>query len=67
MPEMMEKVRAAAELRAARGLGYRIQVDGGINAATAAIARAAGADTLVVGTSTYAAPDMAAAVRAMRG
>jgi pentose-5-phosphate-3-epimerase len=31
------------------------------------MAREAGADTLVAGTSAYNAPDMAAALRAMRG
>ena len=67
MPEMMEKVRAAAAQRTSRGLKYRIQVDGGVNLETAKISREAGADTLVVGTSSYAAPDMAAAIRTMRG
>lgn len=67
MPEMMEKVRAAAERRARLGYSYRIEVDGGINAETSRVAREAGADTLVAGTSVYAAPDMAAAVKAVRG
>lgn len=67
MPETMPKVRAAAEARERLGLKYRIEVDGGINVATAAIAREHGADTLVAGTSVFAAPDMAAAVRAVRG
>jgi ribulose-phosphate 3-epimerase len=67
MPEMMEKVRIAAEARTRLGLSYRIEVDGGINAATAAVSVAAGADTLVAGTSVFAAPDMAAAIRAVRG
>jgi ribulose-phosphate 3-epimerase len=67
MPEMMEKVRAATEARKRLGLGYRIEVDGGINAATAAASVAAGADTLVAGTSVFAAPDMAGAIRAVRG
>jgi ribulose-phosphate 3-epimerase len=66
MPEMMEKVRAAAAHRERGGFRYRIQVDGGINVETARLAREAGADTLVAGTSAYAAPDMAAALRAMR-
>ncbi|MEO6787437.1 MAG: ribulose-phosphate 3-epimerase [Chthoniobacteraceae bacterium] len=64
--EMMEKVRAARDLRAARGLGYRIEVDGGINATTAKTSIAAGADTLVAGTSVFAAPDMAGAIRGLR-
>jgi ribulose-phosphate 3-epimerase len=67
MPETMAKVRAAAEIRARQGLKYRIEVDGGINAATAAISRESGADTFVAGTSVFAAADMAAAVRQVRG
>lgn len=67
MPEMMEKVRAAAAHRARHGLRYRIEVDGGVNIETAKICREAGADTLVAGNSSYGAPDMAAAIRAMRG
>ena len=66
MPGMMEKVSAAREFRAARGLAYRIEVDGGINVTTARTSIAAGADTLVAGTSVFAAPDMAAAIREMR-
>ncbi len=67
IPEMLEKVRAAREIRSARGLAYRIEVDGGINAATGKSSIEAGADTLVAGTSVFAAPDMAAAIRAIRG
>lgn len=67
MPEMMGKVRAAAAHRAQRGLSYRIEVDGGVNIETAKICREAGADTLVAGSSSFGAPDMAAAIRAMRG
>jgi ribulose-phosphate 3-epimerase len=67
MESMMEKVRAAAAVRAGRGLRFRIEVDGGINVKTAAISIEAGADTLVAGTSAFHAPDMAAAIQAMRG
>lgn len=67
MPETMPKVRAAVEARERRNLKYRIEVDGGINAQTSAVAREHGADTLVAGTSVFAAPDMAAAVRQVRG
>ena len=67
MPEMMPKVRAAADARAALGLGFRIEVDGGITAETAPISIAHGADTLVAGTSVFAAPDMPAAIRRIRG
>jgi ribulose-phosphate 3-epimerase len=67
MPEMMNKVRAAADHRLRGGFHYRIEVDGGINVETARLAREAGADTLVAGTSAYNAHDMAAALTAMRG
>ena len=66
MSEMMPKVRAAADARASLGLGFRIEVDGGITADTAPISIAHGADTLVAGTSVFAAPDMPAAIESMR-
>ena len=59
-----------AELRRAiDGSGRRIalQVDGGINPATAARVIDAGADTLVAGTAVFGAPDYAAAIAALRG
>ena len=67
MPETMPKVRAAAEARERLGLNYRIEVDGGINEKTSVIAREHGADTLVAGTSVFAAADMGEAVRRVRG
>ncbi len=66
MESQMEKVSAAYDIRAAQNLSYRIQVDGGINAVTGATSRAAGADTLVAGSSVFGAPDMAAAIRTLR-
>jgi ribulose-phosphate 3-epimerase len=65
-PAMLEKVREAAQQRAEKNLAYRIQVDGGINAETGAQSVAAGADTLVAGTSVFRAPDMAKAIAALR-
>ena len=67
MPETMAKVKAAAQARDSLGLEFRIEVDGGINVATAGTAREHGADTLVAGTSVFGAPDIAAAIRQMRG
>ena len=63
IPETMKKVSAAAKLRAERGLEFHIQVDGGITAETAQVARDHGANVLVAGTSVFRAPDMAAAIR----
>jgi len=66
MPEMLGKIAAAAELRAGRGLAFHIEVDGGIDAQTAAPCAAAGANAFVAGSSTFGAPDMAAAIAAIR-
>jgi len=52
---------------AARGLDIFIEVDGGINEKTAALARKAGADVLVAGSSVFGAADMKAAIDALRG
>ena len=67
MPEILDKIRAAAALRDARGLKYHIEVDGGIDAATAARCAEAGANVFVAGSSTFRAPDMAQAISAIRG
>lgn len=67
MPETMPKVAAAAEARANLRLNFRIEVDGGINALTAATARKQGADTFVVGTAAFQAPDIGAVLTAVRG
>jgi ribulose-phosphate 3-epimerase len=66
MPEMIPKVRAAADARAHLGLKFRIEVDGGINEKTAALSVANGADTLVAGTSVFRASDMADEIRKLR-
>lgn len=66
MVETMEKVAKAREVRAERGLGFHIEVDGGIDAATAGTAARHGANVLVAGTSVFRAPDMASAIAALR-
>jgi ribulose-phosphate 3-epimerase len=58
--DMLPKLRELDAWRTARGLRFRLEVDGGIDLATAAECRAAGADTFVAGTSFYRAPDQAA-------
>lgn len=67
MEEMMAKVEAARAARETRGLSFHIEVDGGIDGRTAPIAASHGANVMVAGTSAFGAPDMAAAVRALRG
>lgn len=66
MAEVLDKVRTLAALRQERGLRFLIQMDGGIGAAQAPLCREAGADCLVAGSSTFKAPDMAAAIRSMK-
>ncbi|MBK1792398.1 ribulose-phosphate 3-epimerase [Persicirhabdus sediminis] len=66
MPETMPKVTEAAKIRDQRGLNFHIQVDGGIDAKTAPIAIEAGANVLVAGSSTFRAPDMAAAISQLK-
>lgn len=65
--ETMPSVAAAVAERAERGLSYHIEVDGGIDAKTVAIAAHHGANVMVAGTSLFGAPDMAVAVAQMRG
>ena len=67
MPEMLEKIRAAAKLRKELELDFLIEVDGGITVETAALCREAGADVMVAGTSVFKAADRAAEIRALRG
>jgi len=66
IPEMMEKVSTAAEWRAQDGLDFHIEVDGGIQTATAAVSVAAGANILVAGTSVFKAADAAAEISKLR-
>ena len=66
LPETMEKVRLGAKWREERGLDYHIEVDGGINTATARVSREAGADVMVAGTSVFKAADAAAEIASLR-
>ena len=66
MPEMMEKVSAARDLRAKKNLSFVIEVDGGIAEDTARTARAAGADVFVAGHSVFRAPDAREALAGLR-
>lgn len=66
MPEVLEKITAAARIRETNGLSFHVEVDGGIDSATAARCYSAGANVMVAGSSTFRAPDMAAAITAIR-
>ena len=58
--DMLPKLRQIDTWRRERKLDFRLEVDGGIDVATAAECRAAGADTFVAGTSFFKAADKAA-------
>lgn len=66
MPEVLEKITAAVRIRQTKNLSFHVQVDGGIDAVTAAPCYAAGANVMVAGSSTFRAPDMTAAITAIR-
>ena len=67
MADMMPKV---AKLRAyieAQNPACELEVDGGVNAETAKVCVAAGANVLVAGSAFFKAPDKPAFVRALKG
>jgi ribulose-phosphate 3-epimerase len=66
LPAMLDKIRLAADWRESEGLDFEIEVDGGINAATAADSVAAGANLLVAGTSIFRAADVSGEINRLR-
>lgn len=65
MPSALDKLRWLKAEKERRGLRFLLEVDGGVDAATAPQCVAAGADVLVAGSAIYGAADPAAAVRAL--
>jgi len=63
----LDKISALRGIIDAGGRDIRLEVDGGVDGATAPRCIAAGADTLVAGTAVFGAPDYAAAIAALRG
>jgi ribulose-phosphate 3-epimerase len=66
MPEVLEKITTAVKIRQAKNLSFHIEVDGGLEAITAARCYTAGANVIVAGSSTFRAPDMATAIIGIR-
>ena len=66
MTDMMAKVSEVRAMIREGGYDIDVQVDGGINAETTAIAAAAGANVLVAGSSIFGAPDAAKAISDIR-
>ncbi|HXH64027.1 MAG TPA: ribulose-phosphate 3-epimerase [Mariprofundaceae bacterium] len=61
-----DKIREARRMLDEAGSDARLQVDGGVNAATMAEVAVAGADTFVAGSAVYGKPDYGAAIRELR-
>jgi ribulose-phosphate 3-epimerase len=66
MPEVMPKLEAARAEIERRGLHVALQVDGGIDEATAPVAAKAGADVFVAGNAIFGRDDPRAAAAALR-
>ncbi|HOV78513.1 MAG TPA: ribulose-phosphate 3-epimerase [Bacillota bacterium] len=65
IPEVLPKIRAVREMIEGRGMKTEIQVDGGINPATAAAVVKAGATVLVAGSAIFRKDDIAAAMKGL--
>jgi ribulose-phosphate 3-epimerase len=57
IPGSLHKMRKLAEIRAARGYSYRIEVDGGVTLDTVADVVRAGAEILVAGNAVFGTGD----------
>ena len=64
---VLPKITCLAQEREARGLNFRIEVDGGVDSRTAPLCLEAGADTLVAGTAFFKAADKPAFIRLCQG
>ena len=66
MADMMPKVSAIRRYIDERNLDCELEVDGGVNAQTARLCTAAGANVLVAGSAFFKAEDKAAFVKAIK-
>ncbi|HEY3426401.1 MAG TPA: ribulose-phosphate 3-epimerase [Negativicutes bacterium] len=67
IPSILDKITRLKNIITTRNLTVDIQVDGGINVVTAKQVITAGANVLVAGSAVYGAPDIAEAIRLLRG
>jgi ribulose-phosphate 3-epimerase len=66
IPRCLEKVRALRRMRDEAGLGFLIEVDGGINRRTIGAALDAGADVIIAGSALFGAADPVGEVAFLR-
>jgi len=67
MEDQLPKITEIRRMIEACGRPCELEVDGGINPATARLCAAAGADVFVAGSSVFGRPDRAAAIQELRG
>jgi ribulose-phosphate 3-epimerase len=67
IPQTLNKVHRLRQICDARSISLDIQVDGGITTHNAPALREAGASVLVAGSAIFGAPDLRAAISALRG
>ncbi len=67
MADMLPKLSRLRDCAEGLGIECLLEVDGGINPMTAALAAASGADVLVAGSDVFGAPDRGARIRELRG
>ncbi len=65
--DTLPKMSLLSQWRESRQLSFRLEVDGGIDTATAALCRQQGVDTFVAGTAFFKAPDRAAFLKSIEG
>lgn len=66
MPQMLDKVKEAVEIRKAGNYKFDIEVDGGLDKYTIWPSVQAGAEVIVAGTAVFSQPDAEQAIREMR-
>lgn len=67
IPQVLRKIEALNALKQAHDLPLEIEVDGGVNAQTAPLCRAAGATVLVAGNAVFTAESPREMIRQLRG
>ncbi len=66
IPTALEKLRVISAEIKRRNLNIRLEIDGGVGASNIAEIKAAGADTIVAGSSVFNATNTAAAIKELR-
>ncbi len=66
IPNALHKIRLLDRLRSERGLGFAIEIDGGVSTANVAEIVQSGCDWLVAGSAVFHSADPAAAVKEMQ-